>query len=101
MNENKEPAGLTAFREHILTAEAYLLCTPSGRVRYASGPLKLMIEGDLSGRNLNDFLEDATAARLIAETLAGNPPELWTLCGNWQHTVWHEHRHPSARSRSS
>ena len=73
MNENKEPAGLTAFREHILTAEAYLLCTPSGRVRYASGPLKLMIEEDLSGRNLNDFLEDATAARLIAETLAGNP----------------------------
>lgn len=73
MNENKEPAGLTAFREHILTAEAYLLCTPSGRVRYASGPLKLMIEEDLSGRNLNDFLEDATAARLIAETLTGNP----------------------------
>lgn len=73
MKEQKEPQGLTAFREHILTAEAYLLCTPSGRVRYASGPLKLMIEEDLSGRNLNDFLEDATAARLIAETLAGSP----------------------------
>ena len=72
MKENKEPVGLTAFREHILTAEAYLLCTPSGRVRYASGPLKLMIEEDLTGRNLNDFLEDATAARLIAETLSGN-----------------------------
>ena len=71
--EQKEPQGLTAFREHILAAEAYLLCTPSGRVRYASGPLKLMIEEDLSGRNLNDFLEDATAARLIAETLAGKP----------------------------
>jgi len=71
MKEHQEPAGLTAFREHILTAEAYLLCTPSGRVRYASGPLKLMIEEDLSGRNLNDFLEDATAARLIAETLEG------------------------------
>lgn len=73
MTDQKEPAGLTPFRDHILAAEAYLLCTPSGRVRYASGPLKLMIEEDLSGRNLNDFLEDATAARLIAETLAGKP----------------------------
>ena len=43
MQEQKEPAGLMELREHILTAEAYLLCTPSGRVRYASGPLKLMI----------------------------------------------------------
>lgn len=71
MKEQKDSGSLTPFREHILTAEAYLLCTPAGRVRYASGPLKLMIEEDLTGRNLNDFLEDATAARLIAETLAG------------------------------
>lgn len=71
MQEQKENGGLTPFREHTLTAEAYLLCTPAGRVRYASGPLKLLIEEDLTGRNLNDFLEDATAARLIAETLSG------------------------------
>lgn len=62
---------LTAFREHILSAEAYLLCTPAGRVRFASGMLKMILGEDLNGRNLNDFLEDALCARLIAETLGG------------------------------
>lgn len=66
---------LTAFREHILSAEAYLLCTPAGRVRFASGMLKMILGEDLNGRNLNDFLEDALCARLIAETLGGREYE--------------------------
>lgn len=70
--KNQQQGGLMPFREHVLTAEAYLLCTPAGRVRYASATLKQMVEEDLTGRNLNDFVEDATAARLIAGTLAGD-----------------------------
>ena len=70
MKEQTEQ-GLTAFREHILSAESYLLCTPAGRVRFASSMLKMMLGEDLNGRNLNDFLEDALCARLVAETLAG------------------------------
>lgn len=71
MKDTTEQNGIMPFREHVLTAEAYLLCTPAGRVRYASGPLKILVDEDLSGRNLNDFLEDTTAARLVAEILAG------------------------------
>ncbi|MBQ4577427.1 MAG: HAMP domain-containing histidine kinase [Clostridia bacterium] len=67
----KEEKRLTAFREHTLSAEAYLLCTPAGRVRFASSMLKMILGEDLNGRNLNDFLEDALCARLVAETLAG------------------------------
>ncbi len=74
MKEQTEKS-LTAFREHILSAEAYLLCTPAGRVRFASGMLKMMLGEDLNGRNLNDFLEDALCARLVAETLAGREYE--------------------------
>jgi len=74
VNEQTEKS-LTAFREHILSAEAYLLCTPAGRVRFASGMLKMMLGEDLNGRNLNDFLEDALCARLVAETLAGREYE--------------------------
>ena len=70
MKEQTEQ-GLTTFREHILSAESYLLCTPAGRVRFASSMLKMMLGEDLNGRNLNDFLEDALCARLVAETLAG------------------------------
>lgn len=66
---------LTAFREHILSAEAYLLCTPAGRVRFASSMLKMILGEDMNGRNLNDFLEDPLCARVIAEALEGREHE--------------------------
>lgn len=72
MKTEEKTGGVTPFREPVLTAEAYLLCTPAGRVRYASTTLRQMVEEDLTGRNLNDFVEDVTAARLIAETLSGS-----------------------------
>ena len=62
MKEKEKSPGVTPFREPTLAAEAYLICTPAGRVLFASGTLKLMVDEDLTGRNLNDFLEDALAA---------------------------------------
>ncbi len=44
----------------------YFLCSASGRVLLTTGSLKLFLEEDLTGRNLNDFLPDALAANMIA-----------------------------------
>lgn len=44
----------------------YFLCSASGRVLLTTGSLKLFLEEDLTGRNLNDFLPDALAANIIA-----------------------------------
>ncbi len=44
----------------------YFLCSASGRVLFTAGSLKLFLEGDLTGRNLNDFLPDTLAANIIA-----------------------------------
>ena len=69
MKEKEKSPGVTPFREPTLAAEAYLICTPAGRVLFASGTLKLMVDEDLTGRNLNDFLEDVMAARIVADAL--------------------------------
>lgn len=52
-----------------------LLCTAAGRVILTSGSLQLLVGEDLTGRNLNDFIEDATAARVIATAALGEPLE--------------------------
>lgn len=44
----------------------YFLCSASGRVLFTAGSLKLFLENDLTGRNLNDFLPDTLAANIIA-----------------------------------
>ena len=44
----------------------YFLCSASGRVLLTTGSLKLFLEEDLTGRNLNDFLPDTLAANIIA-----------------------------------
>lgn len=44
----------------------YFLCSASGRVLFTAGSLKLFLENDLTGRNLNDFLSDTLAANIIA-----------------------------------
>lgn len=63
--------------------EMLLLSTQSGRIIYTSGALKLFLDEDLTGRNLNDITEDKAAARLIAETQAGNPYAFsCTACGH-------------------
>ncbi len=44
----------------------YFLCSASGRVLFTAGSLKLFLESDLTGRNLNDFFPDPLAANIIA-----------------------------------
>ncbi len=44
----------------------YFLCSASGRVLFTAGSLKLFLENDLTGRNLNDFLPHKSAADIIA-----------------------------------
>lgn len=51
--------------------ELLLVCSPSGRVVYLSGPLKLMLDEDLTGRNLNDFVEDKVAAQVVGQVQQG------------------------------
>lgn len=48
-----------------------LLSTAAGRVIYCSGSLRLLLGEDLTGRNLNDFLEDQTTAQIVAAALRG------------------------------
>jgi len=68
--QEKEPIPvLVPFPETVHSAETYLICSPAGRVLFASSALKLMVNEDLTGRNLNDFLEDAQAARIVADAL--------------------------------
>lgn len=69
--ETKERLTEHPFRETLAGTEPYLFCSPAGRVIYASGPLKNMVDEDLTGRNLNDFLEDALAAQLVSDGVEG------------------------------
>lgn len=73
--DNKERLAETPFREQLAVTEPYLFCSPAGRVIYASGPLKNLVDEDLTGRNLNDFLEDALAARLVSDGVEGRSRE--------------------------
>ena len=75
MDKKEHENGLTPFQDPAMAVEPYLICTPAGRVLYASGPLKNMVDEDLTGRNLNDFLEDAVTARLISDCLEGRSRE--------------------------
>ncbi len=61
---------LTRLEELAGMNECYLLCSAAGRVKFASGMLKNLLSEDLTGRNLNDFLEDRLAAHLVSETQA-------------------------------
>ncbi|MBQ1705625.1 MAG: HAMP domain-containing histidine kinase [Clostridia bacterium] len=69
MTEQENPE-LTRFPETALTG-MLLLCSASGRILYTSGGLRLLLGEDLSGRNLNDLMEDRAVARLISEVQAG------------------------------
>ncbi|MBR4991537.1 MAG: PAS domain-containing sensor histidine kinase [Clostridia bacterium] len=73
MEKKERSEGL--FREQFAAVDPYLFCSPAGRVIYASGPLKNLLDEDLTGRNLNDFLEDALAARLVSDGLEGRSRE--------------------------
>lgn len=48
-----------------------MLCSMSGRIIFMSGSLRLYVGEDLTGRNLNDFLEDELAARIVSTVGAG------------------------------
>lgn len=56
---------------HMPESTYMLLCTAAGRVILTSGSMQLLVGEDLTGRNLNDFIEDGTAARVIAGTIQG------------------------------
>ena len=71
MQEKETSPVIVSFPEPVHSAETYLLCSAAGRVLFASGALKLIVGEDLTGRNLNDFLEDAMTARIVADALAG------------------------------
>ena len=73
MTEQNEKE-LTRFPQTAL-AGMLLLCSASGRIFYTSGGLKMLLGEDLSGRNLNDLMEDQTVARLISEAQAGRECE--------------------------
>ena len=73
--ETKDRLAEAPFREQFAATEPYLFCSPAGRVVYASGPLKNLVDEDLTGRNLNDFLEDALAAKLVSDGVAGRSRE--------------------------
>ncbi|MBQ7492378.1 MAG: HAMP domain-containing histidine kinase [Clostridia bacterium] len=70
----QDNAELTRFPETALTG-MLLLCSASGRILYTSGGLRMLLEEDLSGRNLNDLMEDRAVARLISEVQAGRETE--------------------------
>jgi len=48
-----------------------LVCTPSGRVIFMAGGLKLLVGEDYTGRNLNDFVADPVVAQIIIQTQQG------------------------------
>ena len=73
--EKKDRLAEHPFREQLAATEPYLFCSPAGRVIYASGGLKNLVDEDLTGRNLNDFLEDALAARLVSDGVEGRSRE--------------------------
>lgn len=62
----EDKSGIMKFPE-TRQEELTMLCSAAGRVVYLSGGLKLLLEEDLTGRNLNDFMEDRTVARLISQ----------------------------------
>ena len=63
----EDKPGIMQFPE-MRQEEMTMLCSAAGRVVYLSGGLKLLLEEDLTGRNLNDFVEDQTVARVISRS---------------------------------
>lgn len=59
------------FHDLNVPVDPYLFCSAAGRVLYASEPLREMVGEDLTGRNLNDLMEDRLAAQLIADCMEG------------------------------
>lgn len=66
----QENKGITSFPEEY-REELSLYCSASGRVVFTSSGLKELLEEELDGRNLNDFVADRTVAQVIAKTQAG------------------------------
>lgn len=64
------------FHDINVPVDPYLFCSAAGRVLYASEPLQEMLGQDLTGRNLNDLMEDRLAAQLIADSMEGRTRKL-------------------------
>ena len=45
-----------------------LICTLSGRIIYATGELKITFGTEVSGKNLNDFLDDNLVSKIISNS---------------------------------
>lgn len=65
----QENTRITRFPEEC-REQLSLFCSASGRVVFTSSELKQLLDEDLTGRNLNDFVEDRTVAQLIARSQA-------------------------------
>lgn len=59
-----------------------LLCTAAGRVILTSGSMQLLVGEDFVGRNLNDFIEDGTAAQIIAAAAWGEALDFECVLAN-------------------
>ena len=69
--DQEEPSVIMPFPDS--GNEGYILrCSPSGRVLLATDLLTDLLGEDLTGRNLNDLLEDRLVARIIAEGQQGS-----------------------------
>lgn len=66
----QENKGITSFPEEY-REELSLYCSASGRVVFTSSGLKELLDEELDGRNLNDFVADRTVAQVIAKTQVG------------------------------
>lgn len=66
----QENTRITRFPEEC-REELSIYCSESGRVVFTSSALKQVLDEDLTGRNLNDFVEDRKVAQLIAKSQAG------------------------------
>lgn len=66
----QENKGITSFPEEY-REELSLYCSASGRVVFTSSGLRELLDEELDGRNLNDFVADRTVAQVIAKTQVG------------------------------
>ena len=97
VGEGRKMAETNAYRNHKdrysrfgEESDFILACTLSGRVVHASAELKLRLGTELSGRNLNDFLDDRTVAEIIAKSAVGEYCRFSCLLGGRMYSALSE-----------
>ena len=62
--------------------ENLIITSASGRILFASYAAKEFFLSDITGRNLNEMIDDKSAAVLISEAICGNPLTLQAECND-------------------